>query len=75
MQMLDDEEEALAAIEMEAQMANEEAARVARRAEAKPDGAPNERVARLQRRAKKIAERAATLRLTIDGPQTPEVGR
>ena len=72
-QMLDDEEEALAAAEMEAQVASEEAARAERRAEGKLEGALADRVARLQRRAKKAAERVASLKLVVEGPPAVEV--
>ena len=44
-----------------------------RRAQAKGDGSMDERVARLQQRAKAASERAAALRLVIEGPQPPEV--
>ena len=71
--MLDDEEEALAAADMQSQVAAEEAARAVRRAQAKGDGSMDERVARLQQRAKAASERAAALRLVIEGPQPPEV--
>lgn len=72
-QLLEDEEEALASVEMEAQAAGEEAERAAQRAEGKPEGALADRVARLQRRAKKASERAAALKLVIEGPSAVEV--
>lgn len=73
--MLDDEEEALAALEMEAQVAAEEAARATRRAEGKTEGPVVDRVARLHKRAKNLADRAADVRLIIEGPQPVEASK
>ena len=67
-QMLDDEEEALAAADVEAQMAAEEAARAVRRSQPQPDGGVSDNVARAQRRAEEATKRANALRLIIEGP-------
>lgn len=84
LQMVEDLEEALAAAETEAQMAAEEVTRAARRAVGKPEGAAaaaggsggsgtDERVARLQKKAKRASDRVAELRLIIEGPPPLQV--
>lgn len=73
LQILDDEEEALAAAESEAQVAGEEAAKAARRVEPKPDGRSKDRVSRLQRKAREAGNRAIALRLVIEGPPPIQV--
>lgn len=72
-QILDDEEDALAAAETEAQVASEEVAKALRRADPKPDGRSKDRVARLQRKAREAADRSVALRLIIEGPQAVQV--
>ncbi len=74
LQILDDEEEALAAAETEAQVVGEEAAKAARRIEPKPDGRSKDRVSRLQRKAREATNRAIALRLVIEGPPPIQVG-
>ncbi len=77
-QMLEDLEEALAAAETEAHMAAEEVARASRRPAGKPEaaaaaGGTDERLARLQKKAKRAADRVAELRLVIEGPPQLQV--
>ena len=74
LQILDDEEEALAAAETEAQVAGEEAVKAARRIEPKPDGRSKDRVSRLERKAREATNRAIALRLVIEGPPPTQVG-
>ena len=73
MQILDDEEDALAAAETEAQVAGEEAAKAARRVEPKPDGRSKDKLARLQRKAREASDRAVAARLVIEGPPLLQV--
>ena len=73
LQILDDEEDALAAAETEAQVAGEEAAKALRRVEPKLDGRSKDRVARLQRKVREASSRAVALRLVIEGPLPVQV--